>query len=235
MQPDEQFAEIVALAIKTATAPLLARIQVLEASVKAFEALPKPQDGHSVTLDELEPLVQAVVTKAVEALPAPRDGIGVVDALVDRDGHLIQTYSDGHTKDVGPVVGRDPDPEHLARLVAEEAAKIPRPKDGRDGTLENLKLVRMNERLLAFQFKDGTPIDGGEIRFEHPLDQGVWRPDQVYVKGDGATFGGSWFIAQRDDPGKPEVGDGWRLAVKRGRDGKNGKDGELKPAKVVRY
>jgi hypothetical protein len=38
------------------------------------------------------------------------------------------------------------------------------------------------------------------------------------------SFGGSAFIAQRDTTDKPESSDAWRLAVKRGRDGKPGKD-----------
>jgi hypothetical protein len=200
--------------------------EVQELVTKAIEAIPKPQDGHSVTLEEIEPLVQSLIMKSVEALPRAKDGISVVDALVNRDGRLVQTFSDGSTKDVGVVVGRDYDSTEMARMIAEEVAKIPRPKDGRDGTLENVKSVQLDERTWGWQFKDGTPVEGDPIVLDHPLDRGVWRPELIYVKGDGVSFGGSFFIAQRDDPGKPEVGDGWRLAVKRGRDGKAGRDGK---------
>ena len=48
----------------------------------------------------------------------------------------------------------------------------------------------------------------------------------MYAKGDGVTFGGSLFIAQTDAPaGKPEETPDWRLAVKRGREGKPGPKG----------
>jgi hypothetical protein len=70
-------------------------------------------------------------------------------------------------------------------------------------------------------------LSGGEviehaIALAHPLDRGVWREGASYAKGDGVTWGGSWFIAQADAPtDKPEASDQWRLAVKRGRDGKS--------------
>jgi hypothetical protein len=63
------------------------------------------------------------------------------------------------------------------------------------------------------------------------IDRGVYRPEQKYAKGDGVTFGGSFWIAQVDEPTeKPSIpapgtaagatGE-WRLAVKKGRDGKD--------------
>lgn len=60
-----------------------------------------------------------------------------------------------------------------------------------------------------------------------PIDRGVWKEkDGGFIKGDGVSFGGSFFIAQRDTTDKPEISDAWRLAVKRGR---NGADGKLIP------
>ncbi len=60
-----------------------------------------------------------------------------------------------------------------------------------------------------------------EIRTAVVLDRGVYRPEQKYAKGDGVTFGGSFWIAQVDElDDKPGISEQWRLAVKRGRDGK---------------
>lgn len=54
------------------------------------------------------------------------------------------------------------------------------------------------------------------------IDRGVWREGQRYERGDGASWNGSFWIAQKDDPAKPGVSNsGWRLAVKSGRDGKD--------------
>jgi hypothetical protein len=53
------------------------------------------------------------------------------------------------------------------------------------------------------------------------IDRGVWREGQEYKAGDGVTWAGSYWIAQKDTSAKPDSGDGFRLAVKRGRDGKS--------------
>jgi integrin beta 3 len=59
------------------------------------------------------------------------------------------------------------------------------------------------------------------------LDRGVYQAGRTYEKGDGATYGGSFWIAQDATSEKP--GDGatkWRLAVKAGREGREGKPGK---------
>lgn len=53
------------------------------------------------------------------------------------------------------------------------------------------------------------------------IDRGPYSVERSYAAGDGVTFGGSYWIAQDQEPtGKPgEPGSkGWRLAVRRGRD-----------------
>jgi len=67
------------------------------------------------------------------------------------------------------------------------------------------------------------------------VDRGVYREGDSYQKGDGVTFGGGFFIAQQDTTAKPEESlGGWRLAVKRGRDGKDGKDAATVPVVRIR-
>ena len=48
------------------------------------------------------------------------------------------------------------------------------------------------------------------------------------------TWGGSLFIAQADTEAKPETNDDWKLAVKRGRNGKDGVVTEPKPKTPVK-
>ena len=60
-----------------------------------------------------------------------------------------------------------------------------------------------------------------EIKTAIVLDAGVWREGTAYVAGDGVTMGGSFFIAQADTSAKPGKSDEWRLAVKRGSDGRD--------------
>lgn len=61
----------------------------------------------------------------------------------------------------------------------------------------------------------GTSLDYKEI----------YKPSH-YEKGNAVTFGGSFWICMRDTDSKPGENDDWRLAVKRGRDGKPPKGGK---------
>jgi integrin beta 3 len=87
-------------------------------------------------------------------------------------------------------------------------------------------------RTVIVRFTRGDDTREFVWRFPVTIDRGVWREGQ-YAKGDSVTFGGSSWIAQRDTTDKPETSDAWRLAVKRGRDGKDGRPPpEPKPLKV---
>jgi len=58
------------------------------------------------------------------------------------------------------------------------------------------------------------------------LDRGVWIAGRAYETGDGVTRGGSFWIAQADTQSQPGTDGTWRLAVKRGSDGKTGPAGK---------
>ena len=63
--------------------------------------------------------------------------------------------------------------------------------------------------------------NGKEQKFVLPvlLDRGVYDDSKGYQKGDCVSHGGSLWVAQKDAPDHgPANGDGWRLAVKRGKD-----------------
>jgi len=66
------------------------------------------------------------------------------------------------------------------------------------------------------------------------LDAGVWK-EGTYSHGDGVTLGGSFFIAQADTTAKPGKSDDWRLAVKRGNDGRDWRPEEKRAAEPVRF
>lgn len=87
-------------------------------------------------------------------------------------------------------------------------------------SLDSLDLqLKDDGRTLAFTFSDGERTVAREITLPVVIDAGVYRTERSYAKGDGVTFGGSFWIAQQDAPGKPGEGEDWRLAVKKGRDG----------------
>src|SRR5262249_49124898 len=98
-------------------------------------------------------------------------------------------------------------------------------------------------------FKTGKMItqDGGrtlqwilgdtiqEIKTAIVLDAGVWKDGTTYVPGDGVTLGGSFFIAQTQTNSKPGQSTDWRLAVKRGSDGRDQRSESAQIVKPVRF
>jgi hypothetical protein len=131
---------------------------------------------------------------------------------VSRDGHLIATLSDGTTRDFGEIIGKD-------------GASG---KDGRDGFgFDDMDAcVLDDDRTIELSFKRGEEEKAFTFKWPTVIDRGVWSEAGEYERGDGATWGGCFWIAQRDKPGKPDTKDsGWRLAVKKGRDGKDAKVG----------
>lgn len=82
-------------------------------------------------------------------------------------------------------------------------------------------------------FGRATKYTDGSVRItKHTvpvvIDRGVWR-EEPHEAGDGTTWDGCFWIAQRRTLATEKPGDGsgaWRLAVKRGRDGRDGLKGE---------
>jgi Collagen triple helix repeat (20 copies) len=74
-----------------------------------------------------------------------------------------------------------------------------------------------------------------EIKTAIVLDAGVWKEGASYAAGDGVTLGGSFFIAQTATTTKPGLSDDWRLAVKRGNDGRDARQEEKRTLEPVRF
>lgn len=168
---------------------------------EAVAALPSPADGKSVTIADVTPVIADEVAKAVAALPVPKDGVGLAGALIDRTGTLVMTLTDGKMCELGRVEG----------------------KDGSPGLgFDDLTFEHDGERGIVLRFARGDQVK--EFAFSVPtvLDRGVFKEGTPYETGDAVTFGGSLWIAQKDTVAKPDGPDtGWRLAVKKGRDGRD--------------
>lgn len=147
-----------------------------------------------------------------------RDGIGLAAAVLDRDGELVLTMTDGSARSLGQVVGRD-------GRRGEDGADG---KDGRDGFgFEDMTEELADDgRTIIRRYRRGEEVREFRHTFAVVLDRGVFREGSEYIPGDGVTWAGSFWIAQEKTGDKPDDGKGWRLAVKRGRDGRHGKDGE---------
>lgn len=137
-----------------------------------------------------------------------KDGAGIIDGFVSRGGHLIATLSDGTTRDFGEIVGKDGTPG----------------KDGRDGFgFDDMDAcVLDDDRTIELSFRRGDEEKCFTFKWPTVIYRGVWH-EGAFSAGDAVTWGGSVWIAEKDTNAKPDAADsGWKLAVKKGRDGKHG-------------
>ncbi len=187
-------------------------------------ALPVPKDGASVTLDDIAPLIADQVKAAVAALPVPKDGKSFT---IDDVRHILEAEQAKWALEF----------ERRASDVLQRAIeRMPAAKSGRDAfDLDDIDLSQSDDgRTITLAFRRGDDVREKSFTLAVMLDRGVYQPDRQYAKGDGVTYGGSFWIAQKDSPARPDSGDGWRLSVKRGRDGKDGKLVAPTPREPVR-
>lgn len=194
---------------------------VRDATETVLATWERPKDGNSVTADDLAPLIAYEVGKAVSAIEPPKDGVGLAGALINREGQLVVTMSDGKAVTLGVVVGQDVDMDIVRAVIKSEFDAWPKPKDGQDGVgFDDMALVDVDGDLFL-RFTRGHVVK--DFYLPVTTDRGVWT-ERAYRKGAAVSWGGQTFIAQRDalPSEKPMVsppGDPWRMSVKKGRDG----------------
>ena len=134
------------------------------------------------------------------------DGVGLAGAMIDRDGQLVVTKTNGESIPLGKVVGKDGNPG----------------KDGADFT--DTEFDYDGERGLIIRGKDGEIVKKMPI----PLSRGYWREGMKAEKADVVTHDGNAWIALKDNASKPcrENDTDWQLFARRGRDGIQGPAGK---------
>lgn len=216
-------------AVEAATAPLVARIAELE---RALAALPTPRDGidgkdgadgvpgeRGENGDPGAPGRDGADGKdGRDGEPGPRgekgadgrDGLDVRDLFRAEGGRLVATMSDGSVKDLGVFIGKDGAPGRDGR-------------DGRDGAdglgFDDLTFAEDDAGRPVAKFQRGDLVK--QVVLPCIIDRGAYRSGESYGKGDAVSYGGSLWIAQRAATQRPGEGDEWRLAVKKGRDGRD--------------
>lgn len=184
-------------------APLKAENESLKERLAALESRPAPEKGEpgEKGADGNDGLNGADGKDGT-------DGRGVKDLLIDRAGQLIATMDDGEMKALGPVCGKDGEPG----------------KDGQDGLgFDDMDVAVLDDdRTIELSFRRGDEEKAFTLKWPTVIYRGVWAAGD-YEAGDATTWGGSLWIAEKQTNEKPDTADsGWRLAVKKGRDGKNG-------------
>jgi hypothetical protein len=151
-------------------------------------------------------LVQEAEIAALKARePQPgRDGVGIASLFIDRSGALVQTLTDGTVREVGIVVGRDGEPGM---------------------GFDDMTVEFDGHRCLTFRFTRGEKTKEFKFALPSPVYKEVYRPEETYFLGDMVSFGGSiWSCMVPATTTKPGQGNPhWKLAVKHGRDGRDGK------------
>lgn len=144
------------------------------------------------------------------------DGIGLAGAVIDRDGELVVTTTKGAAIKLGPVIGRD----------------------GADGLgFDDMSAESDGEGRVTLKFMRGQQVKEFPLIFEIPVYRGYWREGRKCEAGHMLTHEGSVWIAKRANCSKPcvENKEDWQLAVRKGRDGRDGTNGrDLGPAPAVK-
>ncbi len=167
---------------------------------------------HMAGMQQRIAALEARLALAPEAGPPGRDGVGVIDALVDVDGQLCMTRTDGALLRLGRVQGRD-------------GRDAPLPRDGVDGEPgpagRGVAKALLRDGNLWLVFSDGVEQDLGEVR-------GIAGPPGESVQGPSGADG-------IDGVGIADVlvvGDARKLLLTDGREldlgrvvGRNGNDG----------
>ncbi|HID2881449.1 TPA: phage gp6-like head-tail connector protein [Klebsiella pneumoniae] len=170
-------------AVASIPAPKIPELPDIGAMVsEAVATLPLPQDGKSVTPEDLRPLLQELVTAAVGEIPVPRDGKdydpAVLKQAVDDAVAALPPAQDGRSvtpEDLRPLLqelvttavgeipvprdGKDYDPVVLKQAVDDAVAALPPAQDGRSVTPEDLRPL-LQELVTAAVGEIPVPRDG---------------------------------------------------------------------------
>jgi hypothetical protein len=281
--------------VSNAVTAFVERLEKLE---RAVEALPVPKDGKdgvdgkSVTVDELQPMVEKYVSGYMLEFPRAKDGQDGKDGqsvTIDDVLPIVREAVEQIPKPKNGTDGKSVTAEDVLPTIREWFDALPRPSNGKDGTdgksvtldevrdlIEPLfakwqldwerRAMDVNQRCLdrfekpkdgkdgadGLGFDEFTPVFDGrrtftmrwargdhvkEISFKIPslIECGVWLHGKQYEQGDGVTCGGNYWIAQVDTNARPgENNNDWRLAVRKGRDGKDAVIQSRLPAGVAR-
>lgn len=210
----EKFGRAVGEQIKAAVSPLQKQITALQdenAALKkqladlpdiqaivdermsvAVAAIPTPTNGKDCDMDA----VMVSLQELVKAIPAPKDGTGMAGAILDRDGCLQITLTNGEVKNLGVVVGKDGlSFESFTSEYIPETNEI---------SLKGTCAGRTQE----------IRYPAGGIR-----PAGYWRDGTKAKAGEAWVHDGQTYYAKQDTTAKPETkSDDWILDARRGRD-----------------
>lgn len=201
---------------------------------KSVSALPVPKDGvdgqngingkdgaNGVDGKDAIPVDKSEVAKEIlSMIPVPKDGKDGLDGKSVTVEEVLPTIE-------GAVAKWEVDFERRAADVLQRAVdKIPTPKPGEDGkdgfSIDDIDLKAIDGgRTVVMSLKSGDRVVERQVTLAVPIYREVYKFKEQYKAGDSVTYAGSLWIALKDTEATPKTNDDWKMAVKRGVDGKN--------------
>jgi hypothetical protein len=206
LQAAEYRARVAELDARIASVAALERqVQERLASLKDGEPGRDGQDGASLTLDDVAPMIAEAVERAVSAMPAPKDGRDGVDGAPGRDGEPGKEGPEGKL----PIVREWSDVVHYeGEVVTHDGATYQALRDTAKQPPHD------DWRCIASAGRDGRSFS---IR-------GTYADGEEYRALDVVALNGASFAARYDNPGACP-GDGWQLIAAQGKRGAPGERG----------
>ncbi len=142
------------------------RAEASAAALSLLGHLPKPIDGKSVTVDEVEPMLERLVEKHVAAIPKPENGEPGKDAdpaamaaEITRQIALVPPPKDGKSIDLGAIFSE------IGTAVNRAVEALPKPKDGDSVTLDDVRPLIAAVVAEIPVPKDGAPAEPVDYEF----------------------------------------------------------------------
>lgn len=217
---------LLTLETKTAAPTTVEALKELSQRVAALEGRAMPS---SVSSDDLSALRDRVLV--LETRTPTKDLWDELSTARLQTLEWTAKKEDAVTKDVAALR------ERVA--VVEVRGLVPGPpgKDGADGLgFDDLSVRHDGERTFTFSMMRGDRTkDLGSFTVPVLIYRGVYLEGKTYEPGDTVTWAGSTWHCHKSTVTKPDEGSGfWKLMVKRGQEGKPGRDGhDVSPVPVV--
>lgn len=195
-------------------------LEEVQALIEQAEA--KRQVPETVTLEQAQKMVDEAVVKAVASIQLPRDGKDGVDG---RDAVALEILPSIEQAKSYP---RNTYAIHKGGLFRSfEKTEAMRGWECIVEGLASIDFEKISDREFNVQL---TKSNGSAVTHRAsipvPVYKGVHQEGETYSQGDMVTWAGAVWHCEEPTTEKPGEGSkGWRLAVKRGRDGKNGTNG----------
>lgn len=199
-----------AVAERTPELPDIGKM-VEDAVARAMACVELPKDGKDADPEEVRRMIDdAVANISVNNGKDGQDGRNALDIDLLPEIDTTKSYQRGEYATHNGGIWRSHSKTHGMRgweCVVDGVADIDAVfgDDPRDVTI---KMVRSSGAVAE-----------RSVHLPIVVDKGAHSLEVAYVKGDGVSYSGSFWIAQKDNPeGRPGTNNDWRLAVKKGRD-----------------